>query len=136
MENENTEKQTNQAGQPAQAMQQPLPNASAVLVLGILSIVTCWCYGFIGLVLGIIGLVLSGKPLKLYKEDPELYTESSYKNVKAGRICSIIGLSISGLFILIGLFAILGIIGGGLALLPFLENANFPIDMIITSLPF
>jgi hypothetical protein len=45
-------------------------------------------------------------------------------------------LSISGLLILIGLFAILGIIGGGLALLPFLENANFPIDMIITSLPF
>jgi hypothetical protein len=136
MENENTEKQTNQAGQSAQAMQQPLPNASAVLVLGILSIVTCWCYGFIGLVLGIIGLVLSGKPLKLYKENPDLYTESSFKNVKAGRICSIIGLSISGLLILIGLFAILGIIGGGLALLPFLENANFPIDMIITSLPF
>ena len=29
-----------------------LPNATAVLVLGILSLVFCWCYGFVGLVLG------------------------------------------------------------------------------------
>lgn len=32
-----------------------LPNATAVLVLGILSLVFCWCYGFVGLVLGILG---------------------------------------------------------------------------------
>ena len=25
-----------------------LPNATAVLVLGILSLVFCWCYGFVG----------------------------------------------------------------------------------------
>ena len=30
-----------------------LPNATAVLVLGVLSLVFCWCYGIIGLVLGI-----------------------------------------------------------------------------------
>lgn len=135
MENTNTENQANQGGQPAGAMQQPLPNASAVLVLGILSIITCWCYGFIGLILGIIGLVLSGKPLKLYKDNPELYTESSYKNVKAGKICSIIGLAISGFFLLIGILILLGI-AGGMAFLPFLENANIPFDMIITMLPF
>src|SRR6056297_152016 len=126
MENENTEKQTNQAGQPAQAMQQPLPNASAVLVLGILSIVTFWCInGLVGIVLGIIGLVLAGKPLKLYNDNPELYTESSYKNVKAGKICSIIGLAISGFFMLIGILFILGVVGG-LAFLPFLDNTNIP----------
>ena len=31
-----------------------LPNGTAVLVLGILSIITCCCYGFIGLILGIM----------------------------------------------------------------------------------
>src|SRR6056297_1799856 len=130
MENENTEKQTNQAGQPAQAMQQPLPNASAVLVLGILSIVTFWCInGLVGIVLGIIGLVLAGKPLKLYNDNPELYTESSYKNVKAGKICSIIGLAVSGLFILLFILVILGVLGGMAFLPSFMEN--FPFEMII-----
>ena len=40
---------------------QKLPNATAVLVLGILSIVTCCCYGVVGLILGIIALVLAKK---------------------------------------------------------------------------
>ena len=30
-----------------------LPNATVVLVLGILSLIFCWCYGFFGLILGI-----------------------------------------------------------------------------------
>ena len=34
-----------------------LPNATSVLVLGIGSIITCCCYGFIGIILGAIGLV-------------------------------------------------------------------------------
>ncbi len=40
---------------------QELPNSTGVLVLGILSIVFCWCYGIPGLVLGIIALVMSKK---------------------------------------------------------------------------
>ena len=40
-----------------------LPNGTAVLVLGILSIVTCCCYGFIGLTFGIIAVVLANKDL-------------------------------------------------------------------------
>ena len=35
-----------------------LPNATAALVLGALSLVFCWCYGIIGLVLGILAVVL------------------------------------------------------------------------------
>jgi hypothetical protein len=44
-----------------------LPNATAVLVLGILSIVACWLYEFIGIILGIIALVLHKKENELSK---------------------------------------------------------------------
>ncbi|MHA4894428.1 CCC motif membrane protein [Pedobacter sp. PWIIR3] len=90
--------------------QQALPNSTPVLVLGILAILSCCCYGLPGLILGIIGLVLGNKDLKLFKQNPGLYTESSYKNSKAGRICAIIALILSALFviIMIGLIAVLG----------------------------
>ena len=128
MENTNTENQV-----PQQEVIKPLPNSTAVLVLGIVSIVAVFCtYGILGVALGIIGLVLAGNPIKLYNESPEKYTEASFKNVKAGRICSIIGISLGGLFILIGILAIIGIFGGFLALLPFLEDAHI---QMITLLP-
>ena len=90
--------------------QQPLPNATAVLVLGIISIVGCFCYGIIGLILGIISIVLAGKAAKLYQANPELYTESSFKNMKAGKTCAIIGLCLSAVYfvIIIIYIAILG----------------------------
>ena len=92
-------------------MPQPLPNATVVLVLGILSILSCCCYGLPGLILGIIGLVLGNKDKKLYLNNPSAYTESSYKNSKAGRICSIIALIISALYLLviIGLIVVFGV---------------------------
>ncbi len=80
---------------------QPVPNATAVLVLGILSIVLCFCYGIVGLVLGIIALVLSGKSIKVYNESRNLYSLASYKNLNAGRVCAIIGTCLSGLYVLI-----------------------------------
>lgn len=93
---------------PYQAPQQPfqtqkaLPNATAVLVLGIISIPTfCFCLGLVGMILGIIALSLAGKPKKMYLENPSLYTESSYKNLNAGKICAIIGLSLSSLILII-----------------------------------
>lgn len=126
MENSNT---PNQEHKPQEGVIQPLPNSTAVLVLGIVSIVSVFCsYGLFGIVLGILGLVLSANPISLYNTNPQLYTESSYKNLKAGRICSIIGISLGGLFILLGILAIVGIFGGLIALLPFMENLN--LDMI------
>lgn len=93
-----------------QSTQQQLPNATAVLVLGIVSIVGCFCYGIIGLILGIIALVLAGKATKLYNENPSLYTEASFKNMKAGKICAIVGLCLSALYfvIIVIYFIILG----------------------------
>ena len=70
--------------------QQNLPNSTGVLVLGILSIVFCFCYGLIGMVLGIIAIVLGNKANKLYNENPTTYSESSYKNMKAGKVCELL----------------------------------------------
>ena len=50
--------------------QQALPNATGVLVLGILSIVFCFCYGIIGITLGIIALIMGNKAIKLYLSAP------------------------------------------------------------------
>lgn len=84
--------------------QKGLPNATAVLVLGILSIVVCFCYGILGIICGIIALVLAGKDQKLYKEDAGLYTSGSYSNLKAGKVCAIIGLVISILYLIVLIF--------------------------------
>ncbi|SDQ58886.1 CCC motif membrane protein [Flagellimonas zhangzhouensis] len=70
--------------------QQKLPNATLILVFGIISIITCCCYGVIGLIFGIIGLVLANKALKLYAENPEMY--EGVQSVKTGRILAIIGI--------------------------------------------
>ncbi|WP_035694505.1 CCC motif membrane protein [Flavobacterium soli] len=95
-----------------------LPNATAVLVLGIISIVLSFCYGIFGIILGIIALVLSNKDLKLYNANPEIY--NGIQNLRAGRICGIIGLSIGSLFFLI-LIAYLIFIGS--ILLPLAAGA-------------
>ena len=91
-------------------IQQPLPNSTAVLVLGIISIVGCACYGIVGIVCGIIALVLNGKDMRLYNANTSAYTTGSLKNLKAGKVCAIIGLSLSALYI-IYVIAILVIFG-------------------------
>jgi len=77
--------------------QQKLPNATLILVFGILSIVTCCCYGIIGLIFGIIALVLANKSTKIYQENPQGY--SDFGNVKTGKILAIIGIILSLLMI-------------------------------------
>ena len=94
-------------------IQPPLPNATAVLVLGIMSIPTCFCFGIVGLVLSIIALVLASKDTMLYNANPTQYTLASYNNLKAGKVCSIIGLCFSSIYLF---FVILGVLSG---------NSNF-----------
>lgn len=75
-----------------------LPNATATLVLGIVSILTgCFCYG-LGLIPGIIALVISAKDRKAYRENPDMY--DGYGNLNAGRITAIIGIVLSVLMFL------------------------------------
>lgn len=83
-----------------------LDGAGGILAMGIISIP--FCGGFIGIILAIITLTRSGKALSLYRDYPHQYTQSSYKKVKAGRICAIISLCLLGGIIML-IFAIGGL---------------------------
>ena len=72
-----------------------LPNSTAALVLGIISIASLCCCSIVGFIVGIIGLVLGINAVALYRQSPGVYTEASYQNANAGKICSIIGLVLS-----------------------------------------
>ena len=91
-------------------VQNALPNATAALVLGIIAIVTSFCYGIFGVTCGIIGLVLANKDQKLYADNPGFYSASSLNTSNAGRVCSIIGLIIGGVILLciLGAFLFFG----------------------------
>lgn len=89
-----------------------IPNAVAAMVLGILSIVTsCW---FVGLILGIIGLVLANKGKQIYETAPNNY--GGYGMLNAGRITSIIGICIGGLYVLISIIYV-AIVGSALGIM-------------------
>ena len=82
---------------------QKLPNSTAFLVLGILSLVSfilCFCYGLgliLPIILGIIALILSVSPTKMHKQDPDLY--EGYQNVKTGKILAILAIILNVLII-------------------------------------
>ena len=77
---------------------QTLPNSTLVLIMGILSIVGCCCYGVPGLICGIVAVIVGQKATNIYKESPDAYT--GYENLKAGKIMGIIGIVLSILCIL------------------------------------
>ena len=90
---------------------QTLPNSTLILVFGILSIVTCCCYGVVGVTLGIIAIVLANKATALYNENPEMY--DGFQNVKTGKILAIVGIVLSVLYLAytIFIFATVGMDG-------------------------
>ncbi len=79
------------------AEKQALPNSTTILVLGICSIATCWCTGLVGLGLGITALVMSKKARITKEAYPDSFTEASCNNMNAGKICGIIGVSLSAI---------------------------------------
>jgi hypothetical protein len=99
---------TNYQNQPTHGQrQESLPNATTILVLGILSIVLCQP-------LGIAALIMGNNSLRTYSQNPERYSEGSLSSVKAGRICGIIGIC------LMVLAAILLI--AGVSFIPFMDR--------------
>ncbi len=84
--------------------QQKLPNSTLILVFGIFSIITCCCYGIIGLILGIVAIVLAKKATQIHMENPDTYT--GYQNVKTGKILAIIGICLSALYLLFVIWSI------------------------------
>lgn len=81
---------------------QKLPNATAVLVLGIISIVTVCCYGIISVITGAVGLYLAKKDGTLYQANPTMY--SNYSNLNTGKILCIIGIVLGALYLLLVVF--------------------------------
>jgi len=92
--------------------QKSIPNAIAVLVLGIISLVGCIFYGVPGLICGIIALSMMKKVKQTYNTDKASY-DTSYKNASAGYVCAIIGTSLSALFMLFMFFALFVASSGG-----------------------
>jgi hypothetical protein len=75
-----------------------LPYSQTALVLGVSSIVTaCCCGGFIGIIVGAIGLTYANKAINLYREHPNDF--DGINNAQTGRTMSIIGIVIGVLSI-------------------------------------
>ena len=81
-----------------------LSTATAALICGILSILGGLCYGIGGLIMGIVALAVSNKDNELLKADPEGYSDAG--NLRAGRICAIIGIVLFVLWLLILMIAL------------------------------
>ncbi len=89
-----------------------LPNSTATLVLGVISIATFWLYGIIGIICGIIALVLARQDQRIYQQNPKAF-ENAWKTSNAGRICAIIGLILSAFMIIMVVFVILFVLSAG-----------------------
>lgn len=68
--------------------------AIASMVCGILSIVFCWCYGFVGLILGIVALAMNNQ----YKKTGDTSSEGM---AKAGLVCGVIGAVLSAVVLVL-----------------------------------
>ncbi|MFB9057547.1 CCC motif membrane protein [Mariniflexile ostreae] len=77
---------------------QTLQNSTLILIFGIFSILTCCCYGVLGLIMGITALVLAKKATDTYRENPELY--KGFQNVRTGKVLAIVGIILSVLYII------------------------------------
>jgi ABC-type Fe3+ transport system permease subunit len=77
---------------------EPVPNSTAVLILSILAVVTCLCYGILGIILAVIALFLYKKGHEAYSLNPGRYSPRSYSSLTTGRAIAIVALIISVLY--------------------------------------
>lgn len=84
--------------------QQKLPNVTIVIVLSIIGFICCCFAGISGVLFGGIGLMLALKDEKLYKENPEGY--SNYSQLKTAKILAIVALVIGVLYLTYALYTI------------------------------
>ena len=77
------------------------------VVLGALSLVFAGATGSSGWYSVFWRWYVASAPRKAYLENPERFTEVSYKNLNAGRICGIIGICIGALILLAVILAVI-----------------------------
>ncbi len=80
-------------------IQKDLPYSTTILIMGILSIALSWSWGIPGLISGWLALKLFRRAEWIYNQNPEQYKTAHFLNLKAGKICSIIGMGISGIVV-------------------------------------
>jgi uncharacterized membrane protein YidH (DUF202 family) len=103
--------------QPVHPHQNPLPNATVILILGIASIVlSIWYLSLMGFILSIVTLVMANRDQANYFEHPGKFTSQSYRQVKTGKILAVIGLVLSIFFFALIMLTIFGV----LVTLPFM----------------
>ncbi len=84
-------------------MKEKLPHSQAALILGISSIITaCCCYGVVGIILGIIGIIQANKAVSIHNQDPDLYT--GINNANTGKTTSIIGIVLGVITVIVYLY--------------------------------
>lgn len=84
-----------------------VPQSTLVLILGIASIpLCCFFFGLPSFIIGIVNLVLHSKAMNIYRENPGKYTAGSLSNLKAGKICTIIGLIFGIIMLLLSVWLI------------------------------
>lgn len=93
-----------------ESIKRNLPDASTVLVLGILSLVFSFSCVLLGLVLGIIAVVLASGQQRIYRQNPGEYTDNSLKNVSAGRVCGIVSICLSAVLFVFMILLYCGLI--------------------------
>jgi len=77
-----------------------IPYSKTVLILGILSIPTCFCFGIVGVVTAFIAFYLHKKALLSYNSNSEKYRKTSYNNLKTGKVCATVGLILGLMYLL------------------------------------
>lgn len=84
-----------------QAPQQTPGNGAGIasMVCGILSIAFCWCYGIVGLILGIVALAM-------YSKSKRMNGGFVIGMARAGMVCGIIGSILSALMLIYFIFVI------------------------------
>ena len=84
-------------------MKEKLPHSQAALILGISSIITaCCCYGVVGIILGVIGIMQANKAVAVHNQDPDLYT--GINNANTGKTTSIIGVVLGVIVVIVYLY--------------------------------
>lgn len=74
-------------------IKEKLPHSQSALILGISSIITaCCCWGVIGIILGILGLVNANKAIRIHEQEPDAF--DGINNAQTGKTTSIIGIVI------------------------------------------
>jgi hypothetical protein len=97
--------------------QKNAPYAVAAMVLGICSLLF-GCF-FVGLVLGIVGLVLANKGLNVCNRNPDTYTGEGM--LKTGKVTSILGIIFGSIYIFYYVIAVVIIGSAGLVWLDWLN---------------